>query len=92
MSAAPGRGTEHGADAARPSAARTVAAQVLERVEMDGAFADLALNAALERRSLPWVDAARATELGYRSLRGRRFLDWILAPHSVRPLPTLDPR
>ena len=91
MSAAPGKGPEHGADAARPSAARTVAAQVLERVETDGAFADLALNAALERRPLPVRDAALATELVYGTLRWQRYLDWILAPHSRRRLPTLDP-
>ena len=91
MSAATGKGPEHGADAARPSAARTVAAQVLERVETDGAFADLALNAALERRPLPVRDAALATELVYGTLRWQRYLDWILAPHSRRRLPTLDP-
>jgi 16S rRNA (cytosine967-C5)-methyltransferase len=69
-----------------------VAAQVLERVEVDAAFADLALDAALGRRPLPVRDAALATELVYGTLRWQRYLDWILAPHSRRRLPTLDPR
>jgi 16S rRNA (cytosine967-C5)-methyltransferase len=69
-----------------------VAAQVLERVETDAAFADLALDAELGRRRLVLRDAALATELVYGTLRWQRYLDWILAPHSRRRLPTLDPR
>jgi 16S rRNA (cytosine967-C5)-methyltransferase len=65
---------------------------VLERVETDGAFADLALDAELRRRSLPVRDAALATELVYGTLRWQRYLDWIVAPHSRRRLPTLDAR
>jgi 16S rRNA (cytosine967-C5)-methyltransferase len=69
-----------------------VAARVLERVETDGAFADLALDAELRRRALPVRDVALATELILGTLRWQRYLDWILAPHSRRRLPALDPR
>ena len=72
--------------------ARAVAARVLERVETDGAFADLALDAELRRRTLPVRDVALATELILGTLRWQRYLDWILAPHSRRRLPALDPR
>jgi 16S rRNA (cytosine967-C5)-methyltransferase len=76
----------------RPSPARAVAARVLERVEADASFADLALERELDARQLPARDSALATELAYGTLRWQRYLDWILAPHSRRPLDTLDPR
>jgi 16S rRNA (cytosine967-C5)-methyltransferase len=69
-----------------------VAARVLERVEVDAAFADLALDAELQRRPLPPRDVALATEIVYGTLRWQRYLDWILAPHSRRPLAALDAR
>jgi 16S rRNA (cytosine967-C5)-methyltransferase len=69
-----------------------VAARVLERVESDGAFADLALDAELQRQRLAPRDVALATELVFGTLRWQRYLDWILAPHSRRRLPALDPR
>jgi 16S rRNA (cytosine967-C5)-methyltransferase len=74
------------------SPARTVAARVLTRVETEGAFADLALDAELNRAAAGPRDAALATELVYGTLRWQRYLDWILAPHSRRPLARLDPR
>jgi 16S rRNA (cytosine967-C5)-methyltransferase len=75
----------------RASPARAVAARVLERVIADAAFADLALDAELDRRRLHARDRALATELIYGTLRWQRYLDWILAPHSKRPLESLDP-
>jgi 16S rRNA (cytosine967-C5)-methyltransferase len=74
------------------SAAREVAARVLERVETDASFADSALDAELTSRRLEPRDAALATELVYGALRWQGYLDWILAPHSRRRLPSLDPR
>jgi 16S rRNA (cytosine967-C5)-methyltransferase len=74
------------------SPARAVAARVLERVERDGAFADLALDAELGQRRLSSRDAGLATELVLGTLRWQRYLDWILAPHSRRRLDRLDVR
>jgi 16S rRNA (cytosine967-C5)-methyltransferase len=68
-----------------------VAARVLQRVVEDAAFADLALEAELDRRGVAPRDAALATELVYGTLRWQRYLDWILAPHARRPLDALDP-
>ena len=65
---------------------------VLERVEADAIFADIALERELTARRLPARDAALATELAYGTLRWQRYLDWILAPHSRRRLESLDPR
>ena len=93
MSAAAGKRPPRREPDARPaSPARAVAMRVLERVETDGAFADLALDAELRRRALPVRDVALATELILGTLRWQRYLDWILAPHSRRRLPALDPR
>jgi len=78
--------------ARRPAPAREVAIHVLERVARDGAFADIALEASLARRPTHARDAALATELVYGTLRWQRYLDWVLAPHSRRPLPSLDTR
>src|SRR5437899_3356840 len=74
------------------SPAREVAVSVLERVEADAGFADIALERELTARGLPTRDAALATELTYGTLRWQRYLDWILAPHSRRRLESLDPR
>ena len=93
MSAAPReRDTRRGRPAGQAAPSRAVAARVLERVESDGAFADLALDAELARRSLAPRDIALATELIYGTLRWQRYLDWILAPHSKRRLAALDTR
>ncbi len=73
------------------SPARVEALRILCRVEEDQAFADLALEAALERAKLPPRDRALTTELVYGTLRWQRRLDWILAPHSRRRIERLDP-
>src|SRR5213594_2866138 len=74
-----------------PSPAREVAVRVLERVEADAIFADIALETELATLGLPARDTALATELTYGTLRWQRYLDWILAPHSRRRLESLDP-
>src|SRR5207253_8563335 len=66
--------------------------RVLEGVEAEAAFAELALDAELARRTLPPRDIALATELIYGTLRWQRYLDWILSPHSRRRLASLDTR
>jgi 16S rRNA (cytosine967-C5)-methyltransferase len=75
-----------------PAPARRVALRVLERVAGEGAFADLALDAELGRGRTSARDAALATEIVYGTLRWQRYLDWILQPHSRRPLAALDAR
>jgi 16S rRNA (cytosine967-C5)-methyltransferase len=64
---------------------------VLVRVEQDRAFADLALEHALEQTKLHPRDASLCTEIVYGTLRWRRHLDWRLRPHLERPLAKLDP-
>lgn len=74
-----------------PRSPRAVAIDVLVRVE-DGAFANLALPAAL-RHAATFSDRDRAfaTELVYGTLREQRALDFRIEPHLTRPLPALDP-
>jgi len=72
--------------------ARAVALRVLERVESDGAYADLALRAALAHADLDARDRAFATELAYGTLRFRGRLDFLLGRVLDRPLDDLEPR
>jgi 16S rRNA (cytosine967-C5)-methyltransferase len=71
--------------------ARGEALRVLLRVERDRAFADIALEHALEASRLDPRDAALCTEIVYGTLRWQRNLDWRLGPHLRRPLDRLDP-
>ena len=60
-------------------AAREVAAGVLERVERDRAFADVALDAALARSRLAPRDRGLAARLVYGTLAWQGRLDWHLS-------------
>ncbi len=72
--------------------ARSIALQVLRRVEAEGAFSSLALNHALRRHAgLSPEDRALATELTYGTLRWRRRLDYALSAHSQRRLDKVEP-
>lgn len=73
------------------SQARYEALAILVRVEQDRAFADIALEHALDRADLDARDAGLCTELVYGTLRWQRHLDWRLGPHLRRGLPKLDP-
>ncbi len=64
--------------AATPTQARILAVRVLERVERAGAYADLALGAALRGAGLSPRDRAFVTELVYGTLRWRGRLDALL--------------
>jgi 16S rRNA (cytosine967-C5)-methyltransferase len=64
---------------------------VLERVERAGAYADLALHAALRRSRLAPADRALATELVYGTLRWRGRLDFLLSRVLERGFDTLEP-
>ena len=67
--------------------ARRVALDVLVRVDADGAYANVALPAALDRTGLEGRDRAFATELVYGVTRRRRALDWALDGFLQTPPP-----
>jgi 16S rRNA (cytosine967-C5)-methyltransferase len=73
------------------SQARYEALRILVRVEQDRAFADIALEHALDSARLDPRDAGLCTEIVYGTLRWRRHLDWRLAPFLRRALVKLDP-
>ncbi|PLX94292.1 MAG: 16S rRNA (cytosine(967)-C(5))-methyltransferase RsmB, partial [Desulfuromonas sp.] len=75
----------------QPSA-RQIAYSVLQRVD-EGAFADLALDAALQQaRGLDPRERGLATELVYGTLRQRGRLDFALARFCRQPLAKVEPR
>ena len=67
--------------------ARGVALDVLVRVDAEGAYANVALPAALAESDLDQRDRAFATELVYGVTRRRRALDWALDAFLVSPPP-----
>lgn len=74
-----------------PAGPRAVAADVLVRVERDGAFAAAALDAALDRHAdLDRRDRALATELTYGVLRLQRYLERRLRRHAPKGTGSLD--
>ena len=71
--------------------ARRIAAEVLMRVAEGGAFANLALDAALRQAgAVEPREAALATELVYGSLRWQLQLDRAISAHSDRALDEVD--
>ncbi len=75
-----------------PTDARTIAFRVLVRVDAQGAFASLALDAELKAAGrLDRREIALATELAYGTLRRQIALDHALAQVSSRPLDSLEP-
>jgi len=74
-----------------PTEARRLALDVLRRVEDDGAYADVALAAALAASDLDARDRAFAARLVYGTLAWRGRLDWHLGQLATRPPEALDP-
>jgi 16S rRNA (cytosine967-C5)-methyltransferase len=74
-----------------PTIARRVALEVLLRVELEGAFADLTLRAEIGRAGLLPRERALATELVYGTLRMRGRLDFLLGHVLDEPLAALEP-
>lgn len=70
--------------------ARAIALEILRRVEATDAYANLLVDARLQRSRLSGPDRALVTELVYGVLRWRGKLDWILARVLDRPVDTLD--
>ncbi len=73
--------------------ARSVAAQVVARVDQDAAFAAAALDAELSRAvQLEPRDRALATELAYGTLRVRPWLDARIGRHAKKGIAGLPPK
>ena len=70
--------------------ARAVAIRALVRIE-DGAFANVALPAALRQSDLDARARAQVTDLVYGTVRWQRTLDHFVAPCVDRALGRLDP-
>lgn len=71
--------------------ARELALRALVRVEVDGAYASLALEGLFRRHPLPPAERALATELTYGVCRRRNTLDYLLQRFCRRPLSGLTP-
>ena len=71
--------------------ARALAAEILRRVDVQKAYADLLLDQALRSQSLKDADRALLNELVYGTLRWRGKIDALLSPHLSRPLKKTDP-
>ncbi|HEX9933681.1 MAG TPA: 16S rRNA (cytosine(967)-C(5))-methyltransferase RsmB, partial [bacterium] len=65
-------------DSRQHSDPRRLAATVLNRVIRNGSYADIVLDAALDRGTLEAPDRALATELVYGTLRWLKRLDWTI--------------
>ncbi|MBI4619249.1 MAG: 16S rRNA (cytosine(967)-C(5))-methyltransferase RsmB [Desulfobacterales bacterium] len=66
--------------------------EILEKVDTQGAYADISLNSALRKSdSLTPLDRAFITELVYGTLRWRGRIDWIISQFSNIPTNKLDP-
>jgi 16S rRNA (cytosine967-C5)-methyltransferase len=70
---------------------RKLAVEVLTKVEVDGAFANLALSSAFKRKSLPERDRAFVTALVQGVLRHRDELDADIAGVASQPLKKMTP-
>jgi 16S rRNA (cytosine967-C5)-methyltransferase len=74
-----------------PETARSVSLRALREIDEKEAFANQALDAALDRSALQGRDRGLATELVYGVTRRRATLDWLIARASARPLAKIDP-
>ena len=74
----PGRSEEPSSGRQAVTDARRLALDVLVRVDAGGAYANVALPAALNKADLDERDRAFVTELVYGVTRRRRALDWVL--------------
>jgi 16S rRNA (cytosine967-C5)-methyltransferase len=72
-----------------PDSPRRVALDALVRVD-EGAYSNLDLPQRLRRSRLATNDRAWVTDAVYGTLRAQGRIDALLAPHSTRPLVTLD--
>ncbi|MBN1652319.1 MAG: hypothetical protein JXA30_00935 [Deltaproteobacteria bacterium] len=78
-------------DRATITRSRLIAVRVLHRVEVDGAFASIALDAEIKRTAADKRDAALATEIVYGSLRVMPELDRAIDRLIKNDISQLDP-
>ncbi|SDS02248.1 16S rRNA (cytosine967-C5)-methyltransferase [Corynebacterium timonense] len=71
--------------------ARETAWEVVRRVAVDGAYANLTLPALLRERKVGGRDAAFATELTYGTLRALGVVDAVIGECSSRPIGEISP-
>jgi 16S rRNA (cytosine967-C5)-methyltransferase len=71
--------------------ARELAMDVLTKVEQEGAYSNLQLNAGLQRASLIREDVALATELVYGTIARLNTLDYFLSRYVTKGLDKLQP-
>jgi len=71
--------------------ARMTALEVLNKVEINGAYANLALAEQLRRRSLSEQDRRLATELAYGTVKALGTLDWMIEHYIKMPRKKLSP-
>lgn len=71
--------------------ARATALQVLQAVEENGAYANVALAQALRGAELSDQDRRFVTELVYGAVKAGGTLDWILRRYASRPLSKIQP-
>jgi len=72
------------------TASRAVAFDVIMSVEVDDAYANLALPAKIREANLDTPDAGLATELTYGTLRMQGFYDRVIANAAARDIDTID--
>ena len=70
--------------------AREFALKVITNVELNGAYANIALARELARRCLNDQDRRFATELVYGVVKAGATLDWMLSHYSNRPMTKVD--
>lgn len=76
---------------AEAKSVRALAAEILRKVDVEKAYADILLDHALRSRALSDADRALLTELVYGTLRWRGRIDALLSPQLDRPLAKADP-
>jgi 16S rRNA (cytosine967-C5)-methyltransferase len=70
----------------RPPSSRAVALDVLDRIDDEGAYANLALTGALDRSGLGRADRGFVTDLVYGTTRMRRACDYLADRFLARPV------
>lgn len=65
--------------------ARTLAVEVLERIEADGAYSNILLDQIIKKHKLSVKERSLLTELVYGVIQNKRLLDYYLKPYIKKP-------